>query len=157
MIHSLLGLNNILRKRGILMLSVLIKSMKEYKHLFKRVTILIFTFCLSLSMIGCVSCKVETDKTQNYINAVVDDITEDGIKVVPIDNENVNSEKNIINADSVIINKNTISTNKLPEIEQGNKIRILYNGESVEEDPLKIDIVFAIYLLDENGEVIPNE
>ena len=139
------------------MLSVLIKSMKEYKYHFNRVVLLIFTFSLSLSMIGCISCKVETEKTQNYINAVVDDITEDGIKVVPIDNENVNSEKNIINADSVIINKNTISTNKLPEIEQGNKIRILYNGESVEEDPLKIDIVFAIYLLDENGEVIPNE
>ncbi len=139
------------------MLSVLFKSMKEYKYHFNRVVLLIFTFSLSLSMIGCISCKVETEKTQNYINAVVDDITEDGIKVVPIDNENVNSEKNIINADSVIINKNTISTNKLPEIEQGNKIRILYNGESVEEDPLKIDIVFAIYLLDENGEVIPNE
>ena len=139
------------------MLSVLIKSMKEYKYPFKRATLLIFTFCLSLSMIGCVSFKVENEKTQNYINAVVDDITEDSIKVVPIDNENVNSDKDIINADSVIINKDTISTDKLPDLEKGDKIRIVYNGESVEEDPLKIDIVFAIYLLDENGEVIPNE
>ena len=140
-----------------LMLSGLVNNMKEYKYLFKRATLLIFTFCLSLSIIGCTKCKVESEKTQNYINAVVDDITEESINVIPIDNENVNSEKNIINADSVIINKNTISTDKLPELDKGDKIRIVYNGENVKEDPLKIEIVFAIYLLDENGEVIPKE
>ncbi|MDY2632915.1 MULTISPECIES: hypothetical protein [unclassified Clostridium] len=139
------------------MLSGLVNNMKEYKYLFKRATLLIFTFCLSLSIIGCTKCKVESEKTQNYINAVVDDITEESINVIPIDNENVNSEKNIINADSVIINKNTISTDKLPELDKGDKIRIVYNGENVKEDPLKIEIVFAIYLLDENGEVIPKE
>lgn len=139
------------------MLSGLVNNMKEYKYLFKRATLLIFTFCLSLSIIGCTKCKVESEKTQNYINAVVDDITEESINVIPIDNENVNSEKNIINADSVIINKNTISTDKLPELDKGDKIRIVYNGENVKEYPLKIEIVFAIYLLDENGEVIPKE
>jgi len=131
--------------------------MKEYKYLFKRVALLIFIFYLSLSMIGCVNCKVESEKIQNYINAVVDDIAEEIINVVPIDNENVNSDKDIINANSIIVNKNTVSTDSLPELEKGDKIRIVYNGESVEEDPLKIDIVFAIYLLDESGEVIPNE
>ena len=139
------------------MLSVLVNGMKECKYLFKRATLLIFTFCLSLLMIGCVSCKVESDKTQNYINAVVDDIAEEIINVVPIYNENVNSDKDIINANSLIVNKNTISDNSLPELEKGDKIRIVYNGESVQEDPLKIDIVFAIYLLNENDEVIPNE
>ena len=139
------------------MLSGLVNNMKEYKYLFKRATLLIFTFCLSLSIIGCTKCKVESEKTQNYINAVVDDITEESINVIPIDNENVNSEKNIINADSVIINKNTISTDKLPELDKGDKIRIVYNGENVKEYPLKIEIVFAIYLLYENGEVIPKE
>lgn len=131
--------------------------MNEYKYIFKKATLLIFTFCLSLLMIGCVKCKVESGKTQNYINAVVDDIAEEIINVVPIDNENVNSDKDIINANCIIVNKNTVSTDSLPELEKGDKIRIVYNGESVEEDPLKIDIVFAIYLLDENGEVIPNE
>lgn len=140
-----------------LMLSGLVKSMNEYKCIFKKATLFIITLYLSLSIIGCTKCKVESEKTQNYINAVVDDITEESINVIPIDNENVNSEKNIINADSVIINKNTISTDKLPELDKGDKIRIVYNGENVKEDPLKIEIVFAIYLLDENGEVISNE
>ncbi|WP_294170189.1 hypothetical protein [uncultured Clostridium sp.] len=139
------------------MLSGLVKSMNEYKCIFKKATLFIITLYLSLSIIGCTKCKVESEKTQNYINAIVDDITEEGINVIPIDNENVNSEKNIINADSVIINKNTISTDKLPELDKGDKIRIVYNVESVKEDPLKIEIIFAIYLLDENGEVIPNE
>lgn len=139
------------------MLSGLVKSMNEYKCIFKKATLFIITLYLSLSIIGCTKCKVESEKTQNYINAIVDDITEEGINVIPIDNENVNSEKNIINADSVIINKNTISTDKLPELDKGDKIRIVYNVESVKEDPLKIEIIFAIYLLDENGEVIPKE
>lgn len=131
--------------------------MKEYRDIPKKVILLIITFSLGLLMIGCVKCKVESGKTENYMNAVVDDVTEEGIKVVPIDNENVNSDKDIINANSIIVNKNTISTDKLPELEKGDKIRIVYNGESVEEDPLKIEIVFAIYLLDEKGEVIPNK
>lgn len=139
------------------MLSVLVKSMKEYKYFYKKATLLTFTFCLSLSMIGCVNCKVESNKTQDYMNAVVDDITEESINVVPMDNENVNSDKDIINANSIIVNKNTVSTDNLPELEKGDKIRIVYNGESVKEDPLQIEIVFAIYLLDENGEVISNE
>lgn len=131
--------------------------MKEYRDIPKKVILLIITFSLGLLMIGCVKCKVESGKTENYMNAVVDDVTEEGIKVVPIDNENVNSDKDIINANSIIVNKNTISIDKLPELEKSDKIRIVYNGESVEEDPLKIEIVFAIYLLDEKGEVIPNE
>lgn len=84
-----------------LMLSGLVKSMNEYKCIFKKATLFIITLYLSLSIIGCTKCKVESEKTQNYINAVVDDITEESINVIPIDNENVNSEKNIINADSV--------------------------------------------------------
>lgn len=132
----------------------------EYERIYihsKKITLFIITFSLGLLMIGCVKCKVESGKTQNYINAVVDDITEDSINIIPIDNEDVNSEKDIINAKSGIVNKNIISTDKLPELEKGDKIRIVYNGESVQEDPLKIDIVFAIYLLNENDEVIPNE
>lgn len=139
------------------MLSVLVNGIKEYKYILKKVTLLIITFSLSLLMIGCTKCKGESEKTQNYINAVVDDITEESINVVPMDNENINSDKDIINANSVIVNKNTISPDNLPELEKGDIIRIVYNGQSIKEDPLKIEIVFAIYLLDENDEVIPNE
>ena len=45
----------------------------------------------------------------------------------------------------------------MPEMRKDDKIRIVYNEDSVTEKPFKIDIVFAIYLLDENDEVIPNK
>ena len=35
-------------------------------------------------------------------------------------------------------------------------IRVVFNGDVMESDPLQIGTVYAIYLLDENGEVIPN-
>lgn len=139
------------------MLSGLVKSIKEYKYILKKLTLLIITFCLSLSMKGCIRCKVESYKTQNYMNAVVNDITENSLNVDPVENENINSDKNIIDANSVIVDLNNISIDNLPKINKGDKIRIVYNGESVEEDPLKIETVFAIYLLDKSGEVIPNK
>lgn len=34
---------------------------------------------------------------------------------------------------------------------------VTFNGEIMESDPLQLGTVYAIYLLDENGEVISNE
>ena len=36
-------------------------------------------------------------------------------------------------------------------------IRVVFNGEIMESDPMQLGTVYAIYLLDENGEVISNE
>ena len=102
-------------------------------------------------------CSKETDKTQNYLNVVANEIGENNIDVTPVDNKNSNADKSIINAKSIIIKSNTVSTDMIPKLSKDDKIRIVYNEDSVTENPFKIDIVFAIYLLDENGEVIPNK
>ena len=39
---------------------------------------------------------------------------------------------------------------------ENEKSRVVFNGDVMESDPLQIGTVYAIYLLDENGEVIPN-
>ncbi|WP_195428628.1 hypothetical protein [Clostridium sp. D46t1_190503_E9] len=133
------------------MLNNLVNSRSQYKYPMKKLIFFIRAFCLILLITGCSKCKAE-----NYMNAVVKDITEESLDVSPIDNESVNSDKDIIDADSIIIDLNNISIGNLPQLNKGDRIRIVYNGESVKEDPMKIEIVFAIYLLDENGDVISN-
>lgn len=123
----------------------------------KKVSIFIITLCLILSMVGCSKGTKEVINTQNYINSVINDISENIINVTPVDNDNVNSNKNLIEAKSIIIDLNTASTDVIPKLSKNDKIRIVYNGDSIKENPFKIDKVFSIYLVDENGEVIPNK
>lgn len=117
----------------------------------------IIVICLILSITGCTKDTEENDKTQSYMNAVINEISESEINVTPVDNEPVNSEKRIIKSESLIINSDIVAASGLPDIKSGDKIRIVYNNDSITEDPLKINIVFAVYLLDENNEVKPND
>ena len=43
---------------------------------------------------------------------------------------------------------------RLKYLEEGTEVCIVYNGEILETYPARIKTVFAIYLLDENGEAI---
>ena len=46
--------------------------------------------------------------------------------------------------------------NTYQELNVDDNIRVVFNGDVMESDPLQIGTVYTIYLLDENGEVIPN-
>ena len=52
--------------------------------------------------------------------------------------------------------KDVVSSQRMPELNVGDNIRVVFNGDVMESDPLKIGTVYAIYLLDENGEAISN-
>ena len=63
------------------------------------------------------------------------------------------------NATVLEIGENTVTTDvvskiEVPELEEGTEVCIVYNGEILETYPARIKTVFAIYLLDENGEAI---
>ena len=53
-------------------------------------------------------CGKEKDKTQNYLNAIINEISENTIDVTLVDNKNSNADKSVINAKSIIINSNTV-------------------------------------------------
>ena len=54
------------------------------------------------------------------------------------------------------VTKDVVSAGGAPELNVDDNIRVVFNGDVMESDPLQIGTVYAIYLLDENGEVIPN-
>lgn len=104
-------------------------------------------------MLGCIlilsKCKHEAG--QAYFNASVLEVKEGYVKVrclepfnsgIPVDEE-------------FSVTTDVVSAKGVPEMHVGDDIRVVFDGQVMECDPLKLGIVYAIYLLDENGEVIP--
>ncbi|MDY2933450.1 MAG: hypothetical protein SOT05_05120 [Anaerovoracaceae bacterium] len=55
------------------------------------------------------------------------------------------------------VTTDVVAGNGAPEMKVDDNIRVVFNGGIMESDPLQLGTVYAIYLLDENGEVISNE
>ncbi len=57
----------------------------------------------------------------------------------------------------VTVTKDVLSPGNYPaEVEAGDAVRVVFNGLVMETDPARLGTVFAVYLLDENGEAVPN-
>ena len=85
-------------------------------------------------------------KGQAYFNAKVLEINKEYVDVRCI--EAFNS--------GISVTKDVVSAEGVPELNVDDNIRVVFNGDVMESDPLQIGTVYAIYLLDENGEAIPN-
>lgn len=113
----------------------------------KRIAIVLLMVCI-LSLPACVS-----KKGQAYLNAVVLEITETEILAQCLE-----ESTGQLTGTEISISKEVVSGDGIPEIAPESTIRVVYEFNRVKklEDPVKIDHVYAIYLLDEKGEVIPN-
>lgn len=114
----------------------------------KKIIALILTFVLVLTLAAC-----GNDKGQDYLNATVLEITDTEIIAECID-----EPTNQLTNKKLAVSKNVISASGIPEIEVGDEIRVVFDFAKVGEasNPVKIEYVYAIYLLDENKKVIPN-
>ncbi len=107
----------------------------------KKVLSIVLVLVMALTFVGCKT--VEKDKQDQYFDAEVLEIHEGNILVKPI------GGKDIPSASEIIVSTSIHGSNKLPEMEVGMQIRIMFGGQVTETEPAKIDIVFAIYTLDE--------
>lgn len=107
-----------------------------------------------LAVFGCIVALsgCENEKGQAYFNAKVLEVNKESVDVRCI--EAFNSGISVDEEFSVT--KDVVSAKGTPGLNVGDNIRVVFNGDVMERDPLKIGTVYAIYLLDENGEVIPN-
>lgn len=113
----------------------------------KRWLSILVVFVCIIALLGC-----ENEKRQAYFNAKVLEVNKEYVDVRCI--ETFNSGISVDEEFSVT--KDGVSTKGAPELNVDDNIRVIFNGDVMESDPLQIGTVYAIYLLDENGEVIPN-
>ena len=112
----------------------------------KRLLSILVVFACTIALSGC------EEKGQAYFNAKVLEINKEYVDVRCIATFN----SGISVDEEFSVTKDVVSEKGAPELNVDDNIRVVFNGDVMESDPLQIGTVYAIYLLDENGEVIPN-
>ena len=114
--------------------------MKAVKHI---------PFLLLLALLLLTGCN---QKGQDYFNALVVEVQKEAFLVECIDESSGETT-----GSPLIVPKDTVSSAALPEIAAGDTIRVVYHGVNETDFPPEIETVYAIYLVDDSGNVIPNE
>ncbi len=114
----------------------------------KRWLSVLVVFICIITLSGC-----KNGKRQLYFNAIVLEVNKGYVDVRC--SEAFNSGISVDEEFSVTTD--VVSSKGVPKMNVDDNIRVVFNGEIMESYPLKLGTVYAIYLLDENGEVIPND
>lgn len=120
----------------------------------KCIVCLLTVLLFSIFLTGC-----DADKGESYLNATVLEVQENILIVKPIDNQETKAPKEVKEAEKLTLDLTGFDTKVMPEnLTVGEKIRVVFNEDSVERDNnVKIKIVFAVYRIDKNGDVIIEE
>lgn len=114
---------------------------------------LILAFSCFLGLSGCGNDPDTAFGGQVYFNAAILELNDGSIEI-----ECTEEFKSGISAgEKFSISTDVSAVSGTPEFAVGDNIRVVFDGIVMESYPLQIGTVFAIYLLDENGEVIPND
>ena len=112
----------------------------------KRWLSVLVVFSCIIALFGC---ENGTIKGQVYFNAQVLEVNKGYIKVRCV--ETFNSGISVDEEFSVTTD--VVSNSEVPELNVDDNIRVVFNGEIMESYPIQLGTIYAIYLLDENGEV----
>ena len=114
------------------------------KNLVLSALVLFLVCILSLAI-----CHESNEKKENFFNATVLEIHEDSILAECLDVTN----GVVSQGEEVEVSTKVVSANGVPELEIGDNVRIVC-GAVKDSIPVETEQVFAIYLLDEDGNVI---
>ena len=112
-------------------------------------SVMILLFVLILVCVLSFAISQDNEKKQNYFNATVLEIHETSILVECLDVTN----GAVSQGEEVEVSTNVVSVNGVPELEIGDNIRIVC-GAVKNSVPFEIEQAFAIYPLDEDGNVM---
>ncbi|HIV79405.1 MAG TPA: hypothetical protein IAB13_00305 [Candidatus Avanaerovorax faecigallinarum] len=110
---------------------------------------------LTTALAGC-SCEAEPEEKpagQDYFNGEVIEASDDSVLVRCLD---VTSGE-VAEGDEVEVSLDVVAAGGAPKVALGDKIRVVCAGvHRQQQETVQLDTVFAIYMLDEDGEPIPN-
>ena len=92
-------------------------------------------FAIVLLLVG--GCN---EKSQNYFAGTILKITDNYFVVSPDDSESIRET-----GDNILVPKEVVSANGVPELAVGERIQVVYNEMELTDEGVIIDIVYAIY------------
>lgn len=92
-------------------------------------------FAIVLLLVG--GCN---EKSQNYFTGTILKITDNYFIVSPDDSEPIRET-----SDNILVPKEVVSANGVPELVVGERIQVVYNEMEQTDEGVIIDIVYAIY------------
>ena len=118
----------------------------------KKILALLLALCCMVGLGACSSQQGQEEKPngQDYFNGKVLEIHDTYILVECLD---VTSGA-ITSGTTAKVSTEVVNAHGTPEMNIGDNVRVVFTGVN-EKDPVSFDTVFSIFLLDENGEVIP--
>lgn len=106
---------------------------------------------LLLTLLVAMGCKGKVEEVNAHFNATVLETDAQSVLVEPF--EETAERKS---ADKISVSTKVTSTHEVPYMEAGTKIRIVYDGSIAESYPAQINHTIAIYLIDDDGEILEN-
>lgn len=121
----------------------------------KKILALLLVLCCMVSLVSLAACssqqgQEEKPNGQDYFNGKVLEIHDTYILVECLD---VTSGV-ITSGTTAKVSTEVVNAHGTPEMDIGDNVRVVFTGVK-EQDPVSFDTVFSIFLLDENGEIIP--
>ena len=117
---------------------------------------LIALFLTSLCLFCLVACgeqqQEDEQNGQDYFTATILEICDTYVLVECADE----TSGAVSTGTTVKVSTDVIAAKGTPEMSIGDSVRVVFNGVK-ETDPASLETVYAIYLLDENGEAIDLE
>ncbi|MBD5522421.1 MAG: hypothetical protein HDR03_14560 [Lachnospiraceae bacterium] len=112
----------------------------------------IISVCICVLFVAISLCGCNNEKTNPYFNAVV--LDDEGTSFTVECTES--SLDTIENGTRVYFEKNAmVNTEDMSDFDIGDNIRILYNSDRIKDgDPIELEVVFAVYLLDQEGNLV---
>ena len=127
------------------------KGAKRDSHIFLGVAIFIAAITV-FNIISNLSSKednTEIPKGNPQFMATVLGFEDNYILVDPF-----KGDEAINSMDMALVSKDVISKIDVPDVKEGDKISVVYNGSIAKSYPAKLEGVFAIYPVDKNGDTI---
>lgn len=115
----------------------------------KKLIVFVLALVCVLSLMGCSQQEQQGQNGQDYFNGTILEIQDSFVLVECLA---VTSGAVSVGTEAQV-RLDVTDVRGVPEMAVGDNIRVVFTGVQ-EKDPVGFDTVFAIYLLDENGEVI---
>jgi hypothetical protein len=114
----------------------------------KRKTVLVI-ICLLFCLAGCVREDAQQQNSNPYFNAAVLQVQDHSVLVEPFPGEEERRS-----SDQIWFRLPENEQNSNLSVKEGALIRVVYSGEIMESYPAQLGRVFAVYPVDEQGNLV---